>query len=430
MRGISMIRTPVALAAAALLLGSYVAPASANIIHVDDDGLDPFECEAAPFHTINEALAVANPGDEIRVCPGSYAEQVVLDQRIRLTGLSFGSAQPVIKPTALPVSRPSLLGQNPVTGAIIVDNEFVRLSTLEIDLSGVSEGTCLPYLTGVYLRGASGAVDQLRIRNVHVTGNATCNSGVGLYVESGITGEILGVPQIVPSRVNLRDVEVSGYQKVGLVGNGPRTVLNVKGGSATGGGPTAGSVQYGYQFGLGTKGKLSNVMTDEHRSLITGKAAAGMLVFRANRVSIRKSDVSDSQEGVFGVGHRLRVKKTGFVNMFADGVVFIGNANLAASNLVDTSSVSGVFIQGDRNTVRGGVMRDMPVGVWFMDGVGSKYGGVKFENVPVAAEGVFGGLRPELGVLSAVPFTTECTIDADCDDANSCTTDTCGDLGH
>src|SRR5262249_57875227 len=106
-----------------------------------------------------------------------------------------------------------------------------------------------------------------------VTGNATCDSGVGLYVESGKTGEVLGVPTFAPARVNVRDVEFTAYQKAGLVGNGPRTVLNVKGGSAIGDGPSAGAVQYGYQIGYGTKAKLSNVEANGHRALITGQAA-------------------------------------------------------------------------------------------------------------------------------------------------------------
>jgi hypothetical protein len=262
-----MIRTPVALAAAALLLGSYVAPASANIFHVDDDGLDPFECEAAPFHTIHDALAVANPRDEIRVCPGIYAEQVVPDHRMRLIGISFGSAQPVIRPTSLPVSRPSLLGQNPVTGAIIVDNEFVRLSNLEIDLSGVSQSTCLPFLTGVYLRGASGAVDLLKIENVRLTGAPACNSGVGLYIESGITGEILGVPQIVPSWVNA----TSGVRvpEGRTRRDSPRTEVNVRAAVP----PVAAdgrSAQYGYQLAM-HEGKSARRCRDS-RSLV-GKAA-------------------------------------------------------------------------------------------------------------------------------------------------------------
>ncbi len=413
------------LAVAALLAGALVSPARANILHVDDDGLDPFECEAAQFHTIAEALATANPGDEIRVCPGVYPEQVVLTQAIRLTGISFGSARPVIRPTALPASRPSLLGGNPVTGAIIVDNEFVRITNLEIDLSNVNVTTCLPFLTGVYLRRANGSVEKTRIENVAVAGNPSCESGVGLYVESGAVDEFLGNPVLLPARVIVRDLDVSGYQKAGLVGNGPRTVLIVKGGGATGLGATAGVVQYGYQVGFGAKGKIAQVSASGHRSLVTAKAAAGLLIFQADRVSFRKSDVSDGQEGVLCIGDRARVKKTSFSDMSGDGVVFLGDANLAAANLIERSSVAGVFIKGDRNTVRGGIMRDLGNGVWFQDGVGNKYGGVHFENVPLPAQGVYGGVRWDLGKASADPFSTACDTAADCDDSNSCTTDAC-----
>ena len=225
-----MIRKASILAVAALVAGALTSPARANILHVDDDGPDPFECEAAQYHTIAEALAASNPGDEIRVCPGVYAEQVVLTQAVRLTGISFGTAQPIIRPTALPETRPSLLGGNPVTGAIIVDNESVRITNLEIDLSNTAVTTCLPFLTGVYLRRANGSVEGTKIENIQVAGNPNCNSGVGLYIESGAVDEFLGNPVLLPARVIVRDLEVSGYQKAGLVANGPRTVLVVKGG--------------------------------------------------------------------------------------------------------------------------------------------------------------------------------------------------------
>jgi hypothetical protein len=337
-----MIRKPSMLAVAALVAGALLSPARANILHVDDDGLDPFECEAAQYHTIAEALSAANPGDEIRVCPGVYPEQVVLTQAIRLTGLSFGTAQPVIKPTALPETRPSLIGANPVTAAIIVDNEFVRISNLVIDLSNTTVSTCLPFLAGMYLRRASGSVEKTTIANVRVAGNPACESGVGLYVESGAIDEFLGTPILLPARVIVRDVDFTGYQKAGLVANGLRTVLLVKGGSATGLGPTAGVTQYGYQIGYAAKGKIAQVKTSNHRSLLTAKAAAGTLVFQADRVSFRKGDVSDEQEGVLSIGDRTRVKKTSFIDMFGDAVAFLGTASLAASNIIDVSSVSGV----------------------------------------------------------------------------------------
>src|SRR5262245_22502610 len=146
-----MIRKPSALGAAAFLCAAFLTPARASVLIVDDDDQGVFECEGAPHRTINEALAISKPGDEIRVCPGVYPEQVVLNEPIRLTGLPQGTVRPVINPTALPESRPSLLGGNPVTAAILIDNDFVRITNIDIDLAGVTASTCLPFVTGVYV---------------------------------------------------------------------------------------------------------------------------------------------------------------------------------------------------------------------------------------------------------------------------------------
>ncbi len=76
-------------------------------------------------------------------------------------------------------------------------------------------------------------------------------------------------------------------------------------------------------------------------------------------------------------------------------------------------------------------MRDINLGVWFQDGVGNKYGGVHFDNVPLPAQAQSGGVRWDMGKSSADPFSTACSTAADCDDANSCTTDACDDTsGH
>ena len=83
-----------------------------------------------------------------------------------------------------------------------------------------------------------------------------------------------------------------------------------------------------------------------HRSLRTAKSAAGLLIFETTRASFRKSDVSDGQEGVLDVGDRARVKKTSFTNMSGDGVVFLGDANVAASNFIDAQQRLGRLHQG------------------------------------------------------------------------------------
>jgi hypothetical protein len=250
-----------------------------------------------------------------------------------------------------------------------------------------------------------------------------------MYIESGQIGDELGRPVFGLARVNVRSCTFSGYQKAGLVGNGPRTILTIKNGEANGLGATDGAVQVGYQFGYGATGKVSSIVTRDHKSTIDGKAAAGLLVYQGDRVSIRKMEAYDSETGVLGVGDRLRVKKSQMTRMSGDGVVFLGDASLAAGNLIEECSVSGAFVNGDRNIIRGGVMRNMDLGVWFQNGFGNRYGGVRFENVPVAGQGLSGGIRPDMTTAAAAPFATACGVAAECDDGRECTADACSAAG-
>ncbi|MCW5891702.1 MAG: right-handed parallel beta-helix repeat-containing protein [bacterium] len=391
---------PAALALAAALASS----AAAEIRYVNDATPDPFQCEGAPYSTIGAALAVSQAGDEIRICPGVYPEQIVVTTDIRLTGVPLGTARPLIRPTALPTSRPSLLGGAPVTGAIIADAESARIRNLDVDLGAIGETSCTPLLTGVYLRNASGIVEDVNIRNVY--GGTACDSGVGLYVESGQIRDELGKPILGLARVIIRSTNYEGYRKAGLVGAGPRTILSVKGGTATGPGDGGGIVPYGLQIGFDAKARVSGFTTSGNRSSDPARAAAGFLVWRTDQITIRKSSVTDSDEGILVVGDRVKVKKNKLSGLGRDGLVLLGDANIATGNLIEATNVSGAFINGSRNTVRGGVMRNLPVGLWFQNGIGNRFGGVRFDVVPKATQGLEAGIRADMTEAAAAPFTT------------------------
>src|SRR5919198_2905172 len=61
----------------ALICLSANAPVFAATIVVDNDFAD---CPQADFNSIQAAVAAAQPGDKILVCPGEYAESVVVNQ--------------------------------------------------------------------------------------------------------------------------------------------------------------------------------------------------------------------------------------------------------------------------------------------------------------------------------------------------------------
>jgi nitrous oxidase accessory protein NosD len=75
----------VALAAGALALSA--SPALAKTSFVDDDGA---QCPKAAFTSIQAAVTVASPNDTVKVCPGTYAEQVRIEgkDKLRLESLN------------------------------------------------------------------------------------------------------------------------------------------------------------------------------------------------------------------------------------------------------------------------------------------------------------------------------------------------------
>ena len=97
---------------------------------------------------------------------------------------------------------------------------------------------------------------------------------------------------------------------------------------------------------------------------------------------------------------------------------------MVSATEIQHSSVSGCFVNGDRNVLRGSYINDAEFGFWPIAGFGNQYFGVRFENVILATRGVYDGVR-DLTEDDAAPFNPACSTALACDDGNACTTDTC-----
>ncbi len=414
---------------AVVALGAVLlaAPARAGNVHyVDDDGMDGFNCAGAPFRTINDALAISANGDEIRVCPGVYPEQLVINQDIRLTGEAFGSRRAVIRPTALPATLPSLEGGNPVAAAILIDGSLVRITDIDIDLTDNTMTACSPVLAGVYFRNASGSAMRTQVLNAWVPGRPDCDSGIGIFVESGVTDFVLGHPIFGRARVVVIDAAFDNYQKAGLVAHGPRTVLKLRGGHAIAGAPVDGAaVPNGYQVGLGARGKLVDATSSGHTTTTAGKLGAGILAWDSGKFTFRRDTITANQVGIFVAGNDARVKRSILHDQTSDGIVLLGDSNLVSATEIDGTSVSGCFVNGDRNLLRGSFITHSPIGIWIINGIGNLFFGTNFGDVPLESRGVYGGVRP-LTELNAAPLLTSCSATSlTCDDGDPCSTDLC-----
>lgn len=414
------------LATAALLGALLSAPAHAgNLLYVDDDGLDGFKCTNAPYATISAAIAAAKKGDEIRVCPGTYAEQVVVPFDMTIRGEAFGSRRAVIKPAAMPATVPTIDGGNPVAAAILNDGHILRLSDIDIDLADNTVAGCSPVLAGVYVRNGWAAIERLEVANAFVNGRPACDSGIGILVESGVREILFGQPIFGKARFIAKTLRFQGFQKAGVVATGLKTVVRLEGGEATTTGAADGAaVPYGYQLSNGARGKVLNAVAKGITSATAGKLAAGILASDSGKLTFRRVVFENNEVGVFVVGDNARIKRNTFTNHTSDAIVLIGDSNLVTSADVHGASVAGCFVVGDHNVVRGGFFGGAPVGIWFLSGIGNAFYGITWGEVPLETRGVYGGLR-DIGADDASPFSTRCTTALSCDDGNECTTDVC-----
>jgi hypothetical protein len=143
-------------------------------------------CKTGAFGTISAAVATVPAGSIIDVCPGSYAEQVIISKGLTLQGiLSNNSSQAVITVPSggLPTTASSILF-GLVTPQVEVTAGPVTLTNITVDGSA-SGNDCpsTPYIGIFYASGSSGTVNEVETRNQNCS-NAG-NFGLGILAENG-----------------------------------------------------------------------------------------------------------------------------------------------------------------------------------------------------------------------------------------------------
>lgn len=411
---------PSALGLLWLLLAAAM-PASAATLVVDDDNV---QCAAALYHTVNAALANAEPGDEIALCAGTYAEQIVSSESHPIHGIPDGFTLPVIAPTSLPIAVSP--GTNPVAAAIAFDGVVTKIENVVIDLTGVQGVACSPIVAGIYLHNVRGTVLNTTIRGAAVPGRPDCDGGVGILVDTGPINPGTFNEKAGRSAIAARVMTFEGNQRAALAAFGESTVVRVIEASVEGSGANVPFVQHGFQFADGARGKLQDVRLRDLGTSLAGKTASGILVYGSERVRVRRATMERVQTGAFLFGDRNRIAGGVFSDIGSDGVAILGNQNRVLKTDMTVAGIDGVFFQGDRNLVRGGGFSDMPIGIWDYLGVGNRADQIQFLRVPERVR--IGGVRDVLPE-SAMPFTIACAAAIECDDGNPCTTDACTGTG-
>jgi nitrous oxidase accessory protein NosD len=383
-----------------LAAGVAAAPAAGAPLElvVDDDGV---ECPEAAFTHIQAAVNASPAGTVVRVCAGTYTEQVVVSQPLTLQGENGA----VVKPVNVTPNTTSLFDGSPIAAILLVsDTTGAVIEGLTVD--GASNGlpNCLANLVGVFYRNASGRAKRLAVRHVELgPGLEGCQAGLGIFAQSGGGGS---------SHVEVFDSSVHHFQKNGITVNEPGSVVRLRGNVVMGRGPGRGAAQNGIQIAFGAGGQIlqntvANLLWPGCVSPSNCPASAtDVLVVDAVGVRVAGNTLGKSQGGILVVGDGVAVLDNNVhdTDVF-DGIAVVGDSNQVTGNTITRSEQSAVYVEGDANTVSRNAVNEAPVGVWVFDGAGNVVTENRFWNTPVQTLGALEPARPSGGPSAAAgPF--------------------------
>jgi len=237
-------------------------PAQAQVtLVVDDDGkATASDCDASQkaFGSIQAAVDAAAPGSTILICPGTYAEQVVVTTS-NLTIRGVDQVRTVLRPTALPVDSGSPIGGTTRSSILLVHGATgVTVASLTIDGSAADGGAThfancaiVGFTLGIYYRNSSGTVDSTHTTNIR--SGARCSAAV--FAESGGGGA---------ANLEVRGSTIDNYGLDGIVCNGLSTACRITNNTLRGRGPVDDEVQFGVVIRFGASATISGNVIRDH----------------------------------------------------------------------------------------------------------------------------------------------------------------------
>jgi len=337
-------------------------------------GVDKVQCPNASFSSIQDAVNASSPGDLIKVCPGNYDEQVVVQKNLSI----HADNGVILIPNNMTANTIGAASGEPVAAVILVKNaEDVQIEGFIADgaNSGITE--CSPRLIGIFYQNASGAVRHNGVRNMNLAPTLNgCQSGDGIDVESSAGGI---------SKVIIEDNSVHDYLKNGITGNEIGTTVTIHENTVTGIGATTGAAQNGIQVGFGAAGTVeNNTVTDNVWSPCISLQqcqfnATGLLVYQSDSVTVRDNTVGSNQLNVYIGGNKSRVERNRVFNSpVLVGIELAGNENEATLNRIIHCGQAGLLVQGNNNKVQGNSFTEDAIGILKVAG---STGNILFPNL-------------------------------------------------
>jgi hypothetical protein len=261
------------------------------------------KAHATSFTMIQTAVNAVPPGSTIFVCPGVYAEQVIISKPLTLQGIGSNNADQaviVVPSGGLSANVTSISGE-PVAAQVLVQNTSdVNLSNIVVDGTGGTQScsTTSIWLAGIfYASNSSGNVSHVR-----ASGQSDDGCGVGIWAENAGAGPYQSV-SINASSVH--DVDGVG---ISLLTQSPPTLTVDVENNYISSAPGIGV------FAVGVSGNVSN------------------------------NNLNNSMVGVFDFGAAATISSND-VNSTTFGIAMLSTGSAQGNDIANTSN--GVFVEGD-----------------------------------------------------------------------------------
>jgi hypothetical protein len=266
-------------------------------------------CANPGYETISAALAAAASGTTIKVCSGTYQEQLAITQSVTLDAVGavtvLGPPAPASNVTACDADGGSQPNQDVVD--ICGTGITVGITGFTIQGSWPSD-VCYNSIYGLaVLGGANLDLSNSTVENIG--GNPLtdgCQGGVGIEVGLATSGTTAD-----PGTATLINDVVSNYQKNGITVDGAGSFAKVVGVSVEGAGPSPAIAQNGIQVSDAAGGTISGsfVSGDECNDTsggcgpngFTQVQSAGILLFDASTTTVSTTNVASSDIGVYTI---------------------------------------------------------------------------------------------------------------------------------
>jgi parallel beta-helix repeat protein len=390
----------------------------------------------ASYQTISLAVRYAPGGSTIKICPGTYYEQVTISKSLTLVGVTeaptaanpTGVAGAIIMPpspggvqqnaTDLNPNTfftPPIAAQIAVLGPPIATNGPITVNISNLIVDGTNNGlnSCAINLVGIYYQNASGTINHNVTRFQELpTADFGCQDGQAIYAQAGYA-------DTTPASVTIENNSVHDYDKNGITVDGDELTATVTANYVVGIGPTSLIAQNGILISDAAVGKInSNVVTDDiyvNASNCTSNdscaSASGILNYDAsgtsgNPIVITGNTISNTQGGIVTQGDSNgnadynsvtgnRVTTSPAAGGLIDGIDLCSNNNTASGNTVFNSSQSGIHIDsscteqngttGNGSSVSSNTINDACAGVLTGTGSSSASGNTTYNVLEITA---------------------------------------------